>query len=140
MALITRVNSPRVRMRSGKDTSQSSGRSRALKLPSNNDATNSPVRLSHSIPGTTLAATITATVLISHRCKKFFKGADILLGRLTFRQLTAGFIQPFDLIGEKVFSVDSIDGQAGLIVLLFVDIELKQAEVKRGGLHSIEFF
>jgi len=46
------------------------------------------VMLSHSIPGTIFAATITATVLMSHRCKKRFRDSDILFGRLPLRRLT----------------------------------------------------
>ena len=66
-------------MTSGNDRSHSNGRNSALKMPSNNDAVNNPVMLSHSIPGTIFAATITATVLMSQRCKKLFSEPDIPL-------------------------------------------------------------
>src|SRR5437016_1019261 len=82
---MTSRNSPPVRMTSGNDNSQRSGRSTALQTPSNNEVTNNAGMPSHSIPRTIFAATITATVLMSHRCKKTFSVADIVSGPLQSR-------------------------------------------------------
>src|SRR5439155_18722558 len=73
-------------------------------------------------------------------CKKLLREADILWGRLPFGDLAAALIQPFDLIREKVFLVDPIAKQARLMVLFFVETDFKQAEIKRGGFHSVQLF
>src|SRR5690348_17683458 len=61
-ALMTSVNSPSVRITSGSESSQSSGRRSTLRMPSSSDAPNNAMMLLHSMPGTVLAATMTAKV------------------------------------------------------------------------------
>ena len=127
---MTSVNRPSVRMTRGNDSSQSRGRNSALKMPSNNEAANKAPMLWHSIPGTIWVATITATVLMSQRCRKFLRDADILSGGRRRWHPAQGFLQPFRLIREKVFHLDTVACFPGFVILLFVEIDFKQAELE----------
>ena len=73
-ALMMRANRPRERMTRGSDRSRRSGRRRALRIPRVSDATSSELQLVNSMPGMMLAATMTATVVTSHRCRNRSKG------------------------------------------------------------------
>src|SRR6266516_1194448 len=137
---MTRVNKPSVKITNGRDNSTSSGRSSALKMPNSSEATSRPLRVWYSMPLIRLAATITATALISQRCKKLFNAAGISFCRRPARQALSHFFQPFELVREQVFRGDSVARLPRTIVLLLIAGDLEPAEIERVGLLAAEFF
>src|SRR5438445_3189460 len=137
---MTRVNKPSVKITRGSDNSTSSGRSSALKMPKSSEATSRPLRVWHSMPLIRLAATITATVLISQRSKKVFNAECISLCRRPAGQALPHFFQPFHLGREQVIRGNSIARLPRSIVLLLIGGEFKQTEIERVGFLAAEFF
>src|SRR5947207_8172695 len=137
---MTRVNKPSVKITSGRDNSTSSGRSSALKMPNSSEATSRPLRVRHSMPLMRLAATITATALISQRSRKVFNAEDISFWRRTARQLFAHGFQPFHLVRKQVFPGDAVAGLPRLSVPLLIEGNFKPGEIKRVGLLAVELF
>src|SRR5438128_2597647 len=137
---MTSVNKPSVKITSGRDNSTSSGRSSALRMPNSNEATSRPLGVLHSMPLMRLAATITATVLVSQRIKKVFKAGDISFCRRPAWQALSHFFQPFQLVGEQVLRRDSVARFPGSIVLLLIETQFKPPEIERTGLFAAEFF
>src|SRR6266566_8063913 len=126
---MTRVNKPSVKITNGRDNSTSSGRRSALKMPNSSEATSRPLRVWYSMPLTRLAATITATALISQRCKKLFNAEDISFCRRPARQALSHFFQPFQLVREQVLRRDSVARFPGSIVLLLIETQFKPPEI-----------
>src|SRR6266568_7656789 len=137
---MTRVNKPSVKITSGRDNSTRSGRSRALKMPRSSEATRRPLRVWHSMPLMRLAATITATVLISQRSKKVFNAECISLCRCPAGQALPHCFQPFHLVREQFFRGDSVARFPRSIVLPLSGGQFKPTEIERVGLVVDEFF
>src|SRR5881628_3090939 len=135
---MTRVNKPSVKITSGSDNSTSSGRRSALKMPKSSEATSRPLRVWHSMPLIRLAATITATVLISQRSKKVFNAECISLCRCPAGQALPHFFQPFHLVREQFFRGDSVARLPRLIVLSLSGGQFKQTEIERVGFLAAE--
>src|SRR6185369_759765 len=86
-----------------------------------------------------LAATITATELISQRCKKVLNAEDISFSRSPAWEALSHFFQPLELVREEVFRGDSVVRLPRSIVLLSFEAKFKPGEVERVGLLGAEF-
>src|SRR5258706_11852311 len=71
-ALMTNMNKPREKMTRGSESQNSSGRTKALRMPRSRAAATRSMGFWYWIPLTMAEATSTAAVVISHRCRNSF--------------------------------------------------------------------